>query len=255
MKTLTRLLGLGIIAYLFAAGWLYLNQRDILFVRDGDRKPMEGFWLQVEPNTRIWIDQLNPGKSKALIYFPGNTTSDWEHPERLAKMLPDHTIYFSRHRGYANSEGAPSQKALYADALRLHDRTAKEHTTVNVMGRSLGSAMASYVASHRSVHRLILTTPFGGIALLAQREYPWLPISLILKDPFPSTHFAPAITEKTLILLAEADTKIPLLSSQTLINAFDTNNKPETIMLRGANHVNIVHHPLYLKSIVDFLNK
>jgi len=253
MKALSRLVGLAVILYLAAAGYIYLKQRDLLFVRDANPEPLTGFWLQADPDTRIWIDRLNPGQDKALLYFPGNTTSDWDDIRRLSKILPDHTVYFMRYRGYANSEGAPSQTALYADALKLFDTISKKHKTIDIMGRSLGTGMAVYTAAKRTARKLLLTTPYDGIAMAAAKAYPWLPVSLILKDPFPSKDFAPDIDEKTEVLLAKGDQKIPNPSSYNLCKAFKT--KPELISLRGTTHSGIVKHPLYLKTVADFFTK
>ena len=253
MKALSRLVGLVVILYLAAAGYIYVKQRDLLFVRDANPEPLTGFWLQADPDTRIWIDRLNPGQAKALLYFPGNTTSDWDDARRLSRMLPGHTLYFMRYRGYANSEGSPSQDALYADALALYDRIFAQHRTVDIMGRSLGSGLAVYVAAKRRAGKLLLTTPYDGIAMAAAKAYPWMPGSLLLKDPFPSKDYAPSIEEKTEVILAKGDQKIPNASSYNLINAFK--HKPEVITLRGTSHSGIIRHPLYLKNVTDFLEK
>lgn len=251
MKALARLLGLTLILYIVAAGYIYLKQRDLLFVRDAHPKPLDGFWLNVAPNTRIWIDRLNPGQSKALLYFPGNTTSDWDDAKRLSKALPHHTLYFVRYRGYANSEGEPSQKAFYADALTLFDAIKPKHTSIDIMGRSLGTGMAIYTAAKRQGGKLLLTTPYDGILIAAKKAYPWLPVSLLLKDPFPSKDFAPAVDEQTRVIIAKGDQTIPNVSSENLIKAF--RKKPEVIVLRGTTHSAIVRHPLYLKTLQDFL--
>jgi pimeloyl-ACP methyl ester carboxylesterase len=251
MKALYRLLGLLLVLYLIAAGGMYLKQRDLLFVRDADRAPLSGFWLDSN-GTRVWIDRLNPGQPAALLYFPGNTTSDWDDPKRLAEILPHHTIYFMRYRGFANSEGSPSQQALYADALALFDHVKSDHRTIDLMGRSLGTGMAVYVAAKRPARKLILTTPYDGILLAAKKAYPWLPVSLLLKDPFPSYAFAPAIDEQTRVILAKDDQTIPYASSKNLIDAF-RKSRPEVITLRGTTHSAIVRHPLYLKTVADFL--
>jgi len=253
MKALIRLFGFVLALYLAAVGYMYVQQRDLLFVRDAKPAPLTGFWLQVTPQTRIWIDRLNPGQDEALLYFPGNTTSDWDDIQRLSKVLPDHTVYFVRYRGYANSEGSPSQDALYADALTLFDTIKNEHKTIDIMGRSLGTGIAVYTAAKRPARKLLLTTPYDGIAMAAAKAYPWLPVKLILKDPFPSKKFAPEVEETTKIVLAKGDQKIPNQSSYNLCQSFNT--KPELISLRGTTHSKIVEHPLYLKTVADYLER
>jgi len=253
MKALTRLLLLVLILYGAAVGWMYFKQRDLLFVRDAHPAPLDGFWLYGEKKPKVWIDRVNPGQPNALLYFPGNTTSDWDDPRRLAKVLPHHTVYFMRYRGFANSEGHPSQKAFYKDTEALFDRVKDNHKIIDVMGRSLGTGMAVYLTAKRPARRLILTTPYDGIALSAKKAYPWIPVQYLLKDPFPSVDFAPQIEEKTLVILAKDDQKIPYESSKNLIDVFP--KKPEVIALRGTTHSAVVRHPLYLKTVADFFNR
>jgi pimeloyl-ACP methyl ester carboxylesterase len=251
MKALSRLILLAVLGYLGAAAWLYINQRDLLFVVDHHRKSENGFSMTAKNGEKVWVSAYNTDKSKALIYFPGNTESDWEYPERIAKNFPGHSIYFIHYRGFGKSEGGPSQKALYEDALNLFDKVATSHEHIDIIGRSLGSAMAVYTAANRDAGKMVLVTPFAGIAMLASRRYPWIPVGLLLKDHFPSSDFAPKIEEKTLVLLSEHDTTVPYASSKKLIDSMK--NKPETIMLRGVSHNAAIHHPLYIKSLREFL--
>ncbi len=253
MKALMRLAGLLLILYALAAGYLYVKQRDLLFVRDAQPAPLAGFWLHDHNASDAWIDRLNPGHSAALIYFPGNTTSDWDDPRRLARVLPHHTIYFMRYRGFANSPGAPSQRLLYADALALYNAVRTQHESIDIAGRSLGSSMAVYLAAKRTARKLLLVTPFDSIALAAAKAYPWLPVTYLLKDPFPSRIYAPHVSEPTRIILAQNDQKVPYQSSKSLIDLFP--DPPEVIALRGVSHSGIVRHPLYLKTIAEFLER
>ncbi len=251
MKALGNLLLVLFLMYLGAAAWLYFNQRNILFLPDHHRKSNNGFYFTAKDGTKIWVSVYNKGKERALIYFPGNTENDWEYPERIAKNLPDHTIYFIHYRGYGQSEGKPSQNAFYSDALELFDLIAKKHKDIDIIGRSLGTAMAVYTSAKREAHRLVLVTPFAGIAMIAKDRYPWMPIDILLKDPFPSSYFAHSVSEKTLVILAEYDTTTPYKSSQKLINSLP--KKPEVITLRGVNHSAVIRHPLYMKVLGDFL--
>jgi fermentation-respiration switch protein FrsA (DUF1100 family) len=251
MKALMRLIGLALVLYGAAAGYLYLKQRDLLFVRDAQPAPLTGFWLHDHNVSDAWIDRLNPGHLAAMIYFPGNTTSGWDDPRRLARVLPHHTIYFMRYRGYANSPGAPSQRLLYADALALYDAIKADHQTIDIVGRSLGSSMAVYLAAKRTARKLLLVTPFDSIVLAAAKAYPWLPVTYLLKDPFPSRIYAPHVSETTRIILAQNDQTVPYQSSKRLIELFL--DPPEVIAFRGVSHSGIIRHPLYLKTIAEFL--
>ncbi len=253
MKALFRLILLGLVGYAGAVAWLYYNQRDLLFIEDHHRKSDHGFFMTAQNGDKVWVSVYNPNQPKALLYFPGNTENDWEYPERIAKNLPTHTVYFIHYRGFGKSEGTPSQEALYEDALNLFDKASTAHQHIDLLGRSLGTAMAVYTAAKRDAEKMVLVTPFANIAMLAQEKYPWMPVMMTLKDHFPSEEFAPGVDEQTLVLLSEYDTTVPYESSKKLIDSFA--KKPEVIMLRGVNHGASIRHPIYLKVLRDFLEK
>ena len=81
------------------------------------------------------------------------------------------------YRGYGHSEGRPSEARLFADAVRLYDWAAGQagvdaRRSVG-MGRSLGSGVAIYLATQRTLAGLVLVTPFDSITAVAQRHYPF----------------------------------------------------------------------------------
>ncbi|MGO4780104.1 alpha/beta hydrolase, partial [Lysobacter sp. 2RAB21] len=95
--------------------------------------------------------RLNAGREKALIYFGGNAERIENMRETLAQWFPDRTIYLLSYRGFGASDGAPEEAALVADGLAIFDQVAREHPgqPIAVIGRSLGSGVASFVAGKR----------------------------------------------------------------------------------------------------------
>jgi pimeloyl-ACP methyl ester carboxylesterase len=112
----------------------------------------------------------------------------------LSVAFPDRAIYLLHYRGYGGSSGTPSEKALFADALTLFDEVRTKHSSVDVVGRSLGSGVAVYVASLRPVARLVLVTPFDSLEGLAALRFPYVPVKWLLRDKFESWRFAPQVT-------------------------------------------------------------
>ena len=121
--------------------------------------------------------KLNPGKSGALLYFGGNAERLDASRDEFARLFPDRTVYLLSYRGYGASEGQPGEAALFGDALALYDAARARHPRRRyaVIGRSLGSGVASYLASQRPVERLALVTPFDSLAEVAQAHYPVVP--------------------------------------------------------------------------------
>src|SRR5205085_5992564 len=114
--------------------------------------------------------------------------------------FPNHALYLLHYRGYGGSEGVATETDLYRDALALFDHAHRRHRQVIVVGRSLGSGLAVRVASVRRATRLVLVTPYDSIVGIAAGQYPWAPVSLILKDRYESVRYAPRVRAPTRII-------------------------------------------------------
>ncbi|MEO7577480.1 MAG: alpha/beta hydrolase, partial [Massilia sp.] len=141
---------------------LFVFQRALIYFpverRHGDaasvlRLPVQGATLAVSVRPRAG--------PKALIYFGGNAEDVSANLAAFSAALPDVAIYLMHYRGYGGSIGAPSERALHADAKVLFDKVHAEHAEITVMGRSLGTGVAVRLASERPAARLILVTPYN----------------------------------------------------------------------------------------------
>jgi len=251
MKMATLLLSALLLLYLGILTWLYLAQRQLLFHPTKKTPPREGFALSTSFGT-VHVERRNPGKARALIYFPGNSERWWEDPDDLARMLPEHTIYFPHYPGYGASQGSPSQESLFETAEALYDRIAPDHQSVDLIGRSLGSGVALYLASRRPIRRLVLLTPFDSITELGAKRYPIFPVRSIIRDPFESTRYAPEVSAPTLILLAQKDRVVPHAHSLRLIESF-RRTRPEHHTLPDTDHGDIIDSPEYPGLVREFL--
>ena len=167
-------------------------------------------------------------------------------------MITNKTVYFVDYRGYGSSSGKPSEKALFIDALNIYDRLKTQHGKISVIGQSLGSGVAIYLATKRDIQKMILSTPYDSIESVAKSNYPFYPISLLLKEKYDSLTRASAVTTDTLILIAEKDRIIPKKHAYKLASAFNT-DLLTIVELPGVGHNTLTQHPHYESVIVDFL--
>ena len=249
MKTL--LIGLVVI-YLGMAAYLYLFQRSFIYYPAFTRP------ASLETNLELVRDgvvlrgwRLNPGRSRALIYFGGNAERlEWSARE-LEGLFPGHTLYLLAYRGYGDSGGSPTQRALLGDALALYDRVAQDHEEVALLGRSLGSAVAVKVAAERPVARLGLVTPFDSLATVGRGAFPLFPVGLLLKDRYPAVRWAPEVDAPVLVLYAEDDEIVPRRSVERLVAAFD-GGAVAVVEIPGTGHNDIAGHPRYRERLAAF---
>ena len=193
-----------------------------------------------------WV--VNKGRPKALIYYGGNAENIENNIPFFKDILPGYTVYLIPYRGYGDSTGEPTEAHLYSDALQIFDKVTAEHTTLSLLGRSLGSGVATYVATHRQLDKLILVTPFDSTANVARSVYWMFPVSLLITDKYESAKRAINIDAKTTIIYAENDTVIPRESTERLIEAF-SHRLEDSILITGADHNDISEYPEYVSGI------
>ena len=238
--------------YLVMIGLLYLSQRSLLyFPSPAYDHDLDVFQIENE-GERINVLVLNPNRSNAIIYFGGNAEPVIFNAEPFAHHLTEFTIYLVEYRGYGDSSGSPTEAGLFSDALAVYDSIKPKHQQISVMGRSLGSGVATYLASQRSVHKLALITPFDSIANVAKKKMPIFPVGLLLKDRYDSAGRASMVSAEVFIAIAELDQIVPKEHAFELAAAFK-DDQVETQVLSGADHNNISVHPEFFPALVGFL--
>lgn len=227
---------LFVIAYISVGALLFISQRTFLYFptqRVGHNFDEIVFNNEGESVSTIVI---NKGKEKAILYFGGNGESVAFSAPDLAYIFPSHTVYMVNYRGYGGSSGKPEEKGLYSDALYIFDEIRFKHQDVAVTGRSLGSGVATYIASKRDIDKLVLITPFDSIQNVAQQKFWMYPMSILLKDKFDSLSRVKKIKVQTLIIIAEYDEVIGIKHTNNLIKAFPVSQvRVETIRNAGHN--------------------
>ncbi len=196
---------------------------------------------------------LNQGKKEAILYFGGNAEAVVYSAEDFLSVFPLQTVYLLNYRGYGGSSGQPSEAGIFADALFLFDKVLEKQAIISVIGRSLGSGVATYLASKRPVEKMALISPFDSITSVAQNIYMIFPVFLMLLDKYDSISRVKEIEAKTIILVAEHDEVIPRKHSQRLIDEFP----PEQISVKiiaDSGHNDISNKVEYYQHLKDFFN-
>jgi len=250
------------ISIFFAIIWIYLIvgivlfifQRDLLYFPTEQQTHSYDITFFQHDGIKIEVNILNKGKSQAILYFGGNAESVIGNAAEYKRLFPEHSIYLMNYRGYSQSSGSPNEQALYADALFIYDQIIPNHKSISLIGRSLGTAIASYLASKRAIEKLVLITPFDSAIAVAQDLYPVFPISIMLHDKYDSLSRVKEISADTLILIAEKDKIIPRKNTKRLINAFSST---QLIIkeIQNSGHNDLTFNQNYSQYLQEFLNQ
>jgi len=158
MTTTIVIIGL---VYCIAALCLYAFQRKfIYFPSPVISHSFDTQEIEVDDEIRLNLIVGNAGSAEAAIYFGGNAESVARSAPDLVSALPDKTVYLVNYRGYGGSDGTPTESLLFEDAEAVFNFIATSHTSVSVIGRSLGTGVACWLARLRIPAKM--NTDSGG---------------------------------------------------------------------------------------------
>lgn len=201
------------------------------------RPDVADVWLTATDGTRVHAWHLKAGPT-LVLYFGGNAEEVSWMLDAARAETPGVSWLLLDYRGYGLSEGSPSQTALIADALALHDHAAElpgvGSGRVYAFGRSLGSGVAVALAAQRPLRGLILSTPYDSLRAVASRYYWFLPVRWLLKHPFDSIALAPRLDTPLLCLIAGRDEVIPPAHGERLFEAW--RGPKRRVFLPAATH-------------------
>lgn len=246
LRFIGKLIVVVAIAYTMAAGYMYLNQRSFVFVPSGELETpadkgldaVSAEIIEMADGTKITAWTAEPAKPGAptVIYFHGNSSNLSNRSPRFKQIVDSgYGLYAPTHRGYAGSEGSPSEAALVSDALEHYDRVAAGGTPIIVHGESLGTGLAAAVGAERpDAGLVVLEAPYTALVDMASESYPWLPVNLLMKDPMKTRERIGNVAAPVLILHGTEDAVIPVEHGKRL---FDYANEPkELLVIEGAGH-------------------
>jgi pimeloyl-ACP methyl ester carboxylesterase len=249
-----KLLVLLVVAYAGIVTVLYLAQRALIFPGarmqstriDHPRAPERLELATADGDVlRGMLFRASIDHTDLVIGFGGNMQDAEVLGQDLAARLPHVDVVVFHYRGYGPSTGRPSEVALLADALEIHDamvgRLRPERTFA--VGISLGSGVATYLSKQRPLAGMVLVTPFDSIEAIAKEQYFWVPVGLLLHERFASVEHMRANQTPVAVIAAERDRVVrpqrtAALRSQIPNLAFDRT-------LAGASHATILDLPAY----------
>ena len=197
---------------------------------------------------RGWQYPSSSSHAPILLFFNGNgMTVDRSDAFYRQLTQTGAEIYVYDYRGIGFSAGTPDVMAFRQDALHLYDTLAAASSgrPVVVYGFSLGTAMATYVASQRKVAGLIL----AGTIASANEELPvyshaqGLPAEaaaalIPAPDSIEAFNEVANIARSTaplLMLHGEADTLVPINQGREVFAASSSGQK-RFVSLPGVAH-------------------
>lgn len=222
MRTLILVGGVAALAYAAVLGYLYLYQRQLLYLPDRSRPQLgelarlgvREIALQTTDGLSLLAWYLPPRADRpVIVYFHGNGGHIGYRTDRVGRFAREgYGVLMPEYRGYGGNPGNPSETGFYADAdaaLAFLDREGIGADRRVLYGESLGSGVAVQIAARHPVGAVILEAPYTSIVAAAQHHYPFVPAALLLSDRYDSLSRIAQVKAPLLIVNGARDTVVP----------------------------------------------
>ncbi|TYC62354.1 lysophospholipase [Rhodobacterales bacterium] len=263
-RLVKRVVIVAVAIYLAATAFMYVNQRGFVFVPTGSLampqdKGLQGVTVSKVAmsdgtNVTVWSAPPRDPGLPTVLYLQGNSGNLSSRASRFAQILESgFGLYAPSYRGYAGSEGSPSETMLISDALEQLDRLSATGTQVILHGESLGTGIATAVAAQRDgVELVVLEAPYTALVDMARESYPWLPVGLLMKDQMPTRERIQAVSAPILIVHGVEDR---LIDAEHARRLFRLAPEPKDLLLiDGAGHANLWSNGLW-QAVLDYRDR
>ncbi|MDO1499699.1 alpha/beta fold hydrolase [Winogradskyella maritima] len=219
--------------------------------------PFEELWLTAEDGARLnGVHFKSETKKGVILYFHGNA-GDLSRWGAVVEPFTNYgyDVVVMDYRTYGKSSGVLSEKNLYEDAQLFYDYVSNVFPAENIIiyGRSLGTGIASHLASKNPAKQLILETPYTSITDVAKHRFPMFPVKSLLKYHFPTNENLKHVHVPITIFHGTDDSVVPYKFGKQLKDSFP--NKIKLITIENGEHNNLVEFEGYKNGIDALLSK
>jgi len=175
------------------------------------------------PLNAWWVKPAKKG-APVFLYCHGNASTIHD----LADIVPEFQkpgfgMLIFDYRGFGKSPGSPTERGLYQDVSGAYQwlrRRGIKPGQIFLWGKSLGGAVAAWLACHEPVAGLALESPFTSIHDMARLNYPWLLVPRALVwDRFPTEEYVSRCTCPVLVVHGVDDRDTPLAMGRRVYDA------------------------------------
>ena len=216
---------------------LFIFQRNLMYHPDennyfGDKLEVEIEEVKIKTfddiNLLGWFHKKDLKKFKTIIYFHGNagTLENRIHKLNHFKDM-DVNFLIIAWRGFSGNNGKPSEKGLYIDgnsAIEWLKNLGLTESDIVIYGESLGTGVATEIAQSNNYAGLVLETPFTSMIDAAKNFYPYIPVSLLLKDKYDNQNKIKNINTPVLVMHGEVDQIVPFRMGKKI---YEIANQPK----------------------------
>ncbi len=255
---LTVIAVVSIVLYFFQERFLFHPEKlpeDFIFQYENQK--VKEYNLEIKKGVVINGLHFQTENPKGVVYYlKGNSKSikGW------GKFAVDFTIHgydviMIDYRGFGKSTGKMSQESMKHDALLVYDKLKEiiNEEKIIVYGRSLGTGLATKVASVNNPKMLILACPYVSMSKNVKRYLPFIPIGLVMRYQMPTYKWIKHVKCPIKIIHGTNDKVIKFKSSLQLSKV--NPNLTRLYPIIDGGHKNLHNFESYHRALDEVLNE
>ena len=265
MKYLYLAVSSVVLAYFIIILFVYFYQRNLLYhpsennyLNDKITFNYEEIFIETDKKIKLksWFIKKDLNKFKTILIFHGNAGNLFNRVYKLNELNKlDVNILLISWRGFSGNKGKPTEKNLYRDAdesVKWLNNQGVISKNIILYGESLGTGVATELGTSNAFGGIILESPFTSIANAAKIYYPYLPVSIILKDRYDSIGKIKNINTPIFIMHGKMDNIVP---QQMGLELFEKANNPKYSYFPEDDDHMMNYNKQLLNKIKLFINK
>jgi len=250
--------------YIAVCIWFYVAQDKLIF--QGVRYPTgykyhfnsdsQEYNIKTADGNIINCGLFKVSQPKGLIFYlhgNGGALESWYVVVRHYNNL-GYDVFIPDYPGYGKSSGTIRSQQQLLDAVQAaynYIKSIYQENQIVILGYSIGTGPAAWLASTNRPRKLILLAPYYSLTDEATTLYPFLP-GFILKYPIPTYQYIQRVKAPITIVHGDRDELIDHSASVRLTKYFKPGDR--LITLPGQNHNGIDDNGEYQDSLKNILH-
>ncbi len=260
------LLSIAVLLYVAVCGFLYFKQESLLFYPE--KLPADyqfsfpgqyrEYPITAPDSTQLSGLLFTIPSPKGLVFFlhgNGGSLAGWGGVAATYTRL-GYDVFLLDYRGYGKSQGSVSSQAqLFGDVEAAYNqlKSAYSENKIVIVGYSVGTGPAAWLAARHQPHQLLLHAPYYSMADMAAhtiRLWPILP-GWLLRYPLATSEYVRQVSAPVVLFHGDRDEVIPYQSSVRLRALLKPGD--QLITIRGGGHNGLLARPQYQQVVSGLL--
>lgn len=205
------------------------TERESALLEQAEAAGLEA-WPEAGEGRMGWRARASEYAEHRVVVFHGNAghALHREYLVRGFRSMDDGSrweVYLAEYPGYGSRPGSPSEETLVDSGIEAVRRLLDEDadTPIYLVGESLGSGVATQVASHHgdAIPALLLITPFTNLEDVGAATFPRFLVRSLLRDRYDNESALAAYSGRVGVLVAGRDEVVPPELGRRLYDGYD----------------------------------